>query len=105
MQQYYYVMVDGKPVAHHDGKLCTYTRGEAIKKARLFNGKIEAVPEDVNIKENLKEALRGLQAAFVNVLDVCDHEAEFNSKYPFHKCFIELTHDVIDWVDSEVEAE
>jgi len=33
----------------NDGEVCVYTRGEAIKKAGMFGGKIEVTTEPVNI--------------------------------------------------------
>ena len=52
----------------------------------------------------LKEALQNFQQAWYNVLENCPADQEFNDKYPFHKCFLELFYDVTEWVDSEITA-
>lgn len=104
MKQYYQVIKDGKPLMF-PGKVCHYTQREAIDKAVAFDGETKRLSEEENRKENLKHALESLRQAFTDVLDVCSDNEEFNGKYPFHKCFMELTHDVIEWVDSEVSQQ
>lgn len=104
MKQFYRVVRDGKPIAL-DGKEFHYTRGEAIKKARMFDGKIEPLSDEENDRELLKEALESMKFAFCEVLAYCDWEKEFGSKYPFHKNFREMVDDVITWVENEVEAQ
>jgi hypothetical protein len=103
MSKYYHVEVDGKPLESM-GIVQVYSPGEAAKKARIFEGKVVPLSEEENAKQNLKESLINLKNAFCQVLDASGFETEFNSdKYPFDSCFIELTHKVIDWVESEVE--
>ena len=103
-KQFYRVILkaDNKPMELY-GKELHYTRGEAIKKARMFNGKIEALSEEENNQELLREALENLRFSFCEVLANCDCEKEFGSKYPFGKNFREMVDDVISWVESEVE--
>jgi hypothetical protein len=102
MCKYYHVEVDGKPLESM-GAVQVYSPGDAIKKARLFGGKVVPVSEEENAKQNLKESLINLKNAFCQVLEASSFETEFNSeKYPFDRCFIELTDKVIEWVDSEV---
>jgi hypothetical protein len=101
-KQYYRVnlKVNCKPMTL-DSKELHYSRGEAIKKARMFNGKIEALSEEENNQELLREAMENLKFAFCEVLQRCDYETEFGSKYPFQKNFREMVDDVIVWVDDE----
>ena len=104
MKQFYRVVrkIDNKPIAL-DGKGFHYTRGEAIKKARMFDGKIEPLSDDENDRELLREAMENLKFSFAEVLAYCGFEKEFNNKYPFEKNFKEVVSDVIAWVDSELE--
>lgn len=105
MKQFYTVIQkDGTPLMFL-GSICHYSQREAINKAVAFGGTTKRLSEEENRKENLKRNLETLRQAFTDVLDVCDAEQEFNDKYPFHKCFMELTHDVIEWVDSEVSQQ
>ncbi len=55
-----------------------------------------------NNPDTLKQTLINLKHAFCDVLEHCDYEQQFNDKYPFDRCFRELTQDVIEWVDSEI---
>jgi hypothetical protein len=102
MSKYYHVEKDGK-LLESMGVVQVYTPGEAVKKARLFDGKVVPLSEEENAKEVMKAALINLKNAFCEVLDASGFETEFNSKYPFDRCFRELTDMVIDWVESEVE--
>ena len=102
MKQFYCVILksDSKPMALN-GKELHYPRGEAIKKARMFDGKIEALSDEENDRELLREALENLKLSFCEVLVYCDDEKEFGSKYPFGKNFREVVDDVIEWVEDE----
>ena len=109
MKQFYRVVVKrtadgkaGKPLTI-DGKELHYTRGEAIKKAKMFGGKIQPLSEEENNRELLRESLENLKFAFVDILYYCDFEKEFGSKYPFTKNFREVVDDVIYWVEDEVK--
>lgn len=96
--------VDGKPL-EMNGKELNYTKGEAIKKARMFDGKIEPLSEEENDQEILREALENLKFAFTDVLTHSGWEKEFGSKYPFQKNFCEVVDDIIAWVDDEIGRE
>jgi hypothetical protein len=102
MKQFYRVVKnsDGKPL-EMDGKEFHYTRGEAIKKARVFDGKIQPLSDEENDRELLRESLVNLQFAFAEVLAYSGFEKEFGSKYPFQKNFREMVDDVIHWVEDE----
>jgi hypothetical protein len=102
MKQFYRVIrkADNKPMTL-DGKEFHYTRGEAIKKARQFDGKIQPLSEEENDRELLREVLENLKFSFCEVLAYCDAEKEFGSKYPFEKNFREIVDDVIVWVNDE----
>jgi len=102
MSKYYHVEVDGKPLESM-GVIQIYTPGEAIKKARIFKGKVVPLSDEENAEQNMKVALINLKDAFCQVLEASDFEKEFNDKYPFGRCFLELTDKVIEWVESEVE--
>lgn len=101
-KQFYRVILkaDNKPMELY-GKELHYTRGEAIKKARMFDGKMEALSEDENNQEILREALETLKFSFSEVLTYSGWEKEFGSKYPFEKNFKEVVDDVIAWVNDE----
>ena len=102
MKKYYHVIVDGRPL-EIGGKPAIYTRGEAIKKAHAWNGKIKEVDEETAANEEMKEALFSLKNAFLGVLQASDYETEFDSlKYPFDCNFKEMVNKVIDWVDYEM---
>jgi hypothetical protein len=100
MTKYYHVIVDGKPL-EFGGVPVVYSRGQAIKKARQFVGKIQALSPEASAKEEMKAALQKLETAFLNVLNVSDYEHQFNDKYPFQKNFAEIVDDVIEWISSE----
>lgn len=104
MKQFYRVILkaDNKPMAL-DGKEFHYTRGEAIKKARKFDGKIQPLSEEENNRELLRESLETLVFSFCEVLAYSGWDKEFNDKYPFPKNFREIVDDVIEWVESENE--
>lgn len=55
------------------------------------------------MNDKLKQALIDFQKAWYNVLENCSDTEEFNEKYPFSKCFLELYYDVVEWVESETE--
>jgi hypothetical protein len=104
MCKYYHVEVNGKPLESM-GVVQVYTPGEAVKKARLFDGKVVPLSEEENAKEVMKAALINLKNAFCEVVEATDFETEFNpNTYPFDRCFLELTDKVIDWVESEVDS-
>jgi hypothetical protein len=85
-----------------NGKELHYTRGEAIKKARLFNGRIEPLSDEENDHELLRESLVNLEFAFADVLSLYDNNEDFNKNYPFEKNFKEVVNDVIKWVESGI---
>jgi hypothetical protein len=102
MCKYYHVEVNRKPLESM-GVIQVYTPGEAIKKARLFGGKVVPLSQEENAKEVMKAALINLKNAFCEVLEASDYETEFKSElYPFDRCFSELTDKVIEWIGSEV---
>ncbi len=47
------------------------------------------------------EALNNFQKAWYDLLETTEADEEFNEKYPFDKCFLELFYAVTEWVDSE----
>jgi hypothetical protein len=104
MCKYYHVEVDGKPLESM-GVIQVYSPAEAAKKARIFEGKVVPLTEEENAKEVMKAALVNLKNAFCEVLEASENTSEFDpEKYPFDRCFRELTDKVIDWVDSEIES-
>jgi hypothetical protein len=104
MCKYYHVEVEGKPLESM-GAVQVYSPGEAIKKARLFGGKVVPLSDEDNAKEVMKAALINLKDAFYQVLEASEFTDEFNpEKYPFDKCFRDLTSEVTSWVESEVNV-
>jgi hypothetical protein len=104
MKQFYRVIkkADNKPL-ESNGKEIHYTRGEALKKSKMFDGKIEPLSDEENDLELLKEAFVNLKFAFAEVLAYAGHEKVYNDKYPFNKNFREMADAVIEWTDSETD--
>lgn len=101
MSKYYCVTVDGEPLKSFEGSIQCYTRGEAVKKSKMFNGKWFPVSYEVNRKINLKKSLIHLKDAFCDVLENCSCNEQFGDKYPFPKEFVSMVKDISDWVYDE----